>query len=76
MSSYASGKAKLFAENFSKSTNLDDSVISLAGFRSETNLKLHRIPGTLKILNKIITDLESSKAFGAAFFPSDGSKEM
>ena len=38
--SSASDKAKLFAENFSKNSNLDDSAISLPFFPSRTNLKL------------------------------------
>ena len=41
--SSASGKAKLFAENLSKNSNLDDSGISLPIFPSRTNLKLHNI---------------------------------
>ena len=39
----ASDKAKLFAQNFSKTSNLDDSDISLPVFHSRTNLKLHNI---------------------------------
>ena len=39
----ASEKAKLFGENFSKNSNLDDSCISLPIFPSRTNLKLHNI---------------------------------
>ena len=39
--SSASDKAKLFAKNFSKNSNLDDSGISLPVFPSRTNLKLH-----------------------------------
>ena len=41
--SSASDKAKLFAETFSKITNLDDSGISLPIFLSRTNLKLNNI---------------------------------
>ena len=41
--SSASDKAKLVAKNFSKSSNLDDSIISLPMFASRTNLKLHNI---------------------------------
>ena len=41
--SSASVKAKLFAENFSKKSNLDDSGISLLVFPSRTNLKLHNM---------------------------------
>ena len=37
--SSASDKAKLFAENFSKNSNFDDSDISLSDFPSRTNLK-------------------------------------
>ena len=41
--SSASDKAKLFAENFSKNSNLDESGISLPVFPSKTNLKLHNL---------------------------------
>ena len=40
--SSASDKAKLFTENFSKNSNLDDSGISLPDFPSRTNLRLPR----------------------------------
>ena len=39
----ASDKTELFAENFSKNSNLDDSGIALPVFPSRTNLKLHNI---------------------------------
>ena len=38
-----SDKAKLFAENFSLNSSLDDSGVSLPVFPSRTNLKLHNI---------------------------------
>ena len=41
--SSASDKAKLFAENFSLNSNLDDLGVSLPVFPSRTNLKLHNI---------------------------------
>ena len=41
--SSASDKAKVFAKNFSKISNLDDSGISVPVFPSRTNLKLHNI---------------------------------
>ena len=41
--SFAPDKAKLYAENFSMISNLDDSGISLPVFPSRTNLKLHNI---------------------------------
>ena len=47
--SSASDKAKLFAENFSKNSNLDDSGISLPVFPSRTNLKLHNLEHDFKI---------------------------
>ena len=60
----ASDKANLFAENFSKNSNLDDSGISLPVFPSRTNLKLHNISVTPKMVKKVITNLDSSKASG------------
>ena len=62
--SSAPDKAKLFAKNFSKNSNLDDSGISLPIFPSRTNLKLHNISVTPKIVKKVITNLDSSKASG------------
>ena len=55
--SSASDKAKLFAKNFSKNSNLDDSSISLPVFPSRTNLKLHNISITPKIIKKVIMNL-------------------
>ena len=60
----ASDKAKLFAENFSKNSNLDDSGISLPVFPSRTNLKLHNISVTCKMVKKVIMNLDLSKASG------------
>ena len=51
--SSASDKAKLFAENFSMNSNLDDSGISLPVFPSRTNLKLHNISVTPKMVRKV-----------------------
>ena len=56
--SSASDKAKFFAENFSKNSNLDDSGISLPVFPSRTNLKLHNISVTPKMVKKVITNLD------------------
>ena len=58
----ASNKAKLFAKNFSKNSNLNDSGISLPIFPSRTNQKLHNISVTLSVVKKVITNLDSSKA--------------
>ena len=65
----ASGRAKLFAENFSKNSNRDDSGISLLVFPSRTNLNLHNIPVTPKTVKKVITDLDLSKASGPDYIP-------
>ena len=60
----ASDKAKLFAENFSEYSNLDDSAISLPVFPTRNNLKLHNISATLKIVKKITMNLDLSDASG------------
>ena len=74
MLSSASEKAKLFAENFSKNSNLDDSGISLPVFISTTNLKLHNISVTFKMVKKmvimVIMNLDLSKASGPDFIPN------
>ena len=62
--SSASDKAKLFTENFSKNSNLDDSSISLPVFLSKTNLKLHNISVTPKMVKKVIMNLDLSKPSG------------
>ena len=67
--SSASKKAKLFAENFSKNSNLDDSGISLPVFPSRTNLKLHNISVTPKMVKKVIMNLDLSKASGPDCIP-------
>ena len=69
VSSSASDKAKLFAKNFSKNSNLDDSGISLPVFPSRTNLKLHNISITPKMVKKVITNLDSSKVSGPGCIP-------
>ena len=61
--SSASDKAKWFAKNFSNSSNLDDLGISLPVFPSRTNLKLN-ISINPKMVKKVITNLDSSKASG------------
>ena len=63
--SSASDKAsELFTESFSKNFNLDDSGISLPVFSSTTNLKLHNISVTPTMVNKVIMNLDLSKASG------------
>ena len=67
--SSTSDKAKLFAENFSKNSNLDDLGISLPVFLSRTNLKLHNISVTPKMVKKVIMNLDLSKASGPDCIP-------
>ena len=69
MLSSASDKAKLFAENFSMNSNLDDSDISLPVFPSRTNLKLHNISVTPKMVRKVVMNLDLSKASGPNCIP-------
>ena len=64
-----SNKAKLYAKNFSKKSNLDDSGISLPVFPSRTNLKLHNISITPKMVKKVITNLDLSKTSCPDCFP-------
>ena len=64
MLSSASDKAKLFAENFWKNSNLDGSGISLHVFASRTNLKLHNIFVSPKMVKKVKMNLDLSKASG------------
>ena len=54
----------MFAKNLSKNSNLDDYGISLPVFISGTNLKLNNISITLKMLKKVIMNLDSSKVPG------------
>ena len=65
----ASDKAKLFAENFSLNSNLNDSRVSLPVFPSRTNLKLHNISVTPKMVRKVIMNLDLSKASGPDCIP-------
>ena len=67
--SSSSDEAKKFAENFCKNSNFDDSGISLPVFPLRTNLKLHNISVILKIIKKVIMNLDLSKASGLDCIP-------
>ena len=67
--SSASDKAKSFAKIFFKKSNLYDSGISLPVFPSRNNLKLHNISITPKIVQKVITNLDSLKTSGPECIP-------
>ena len=62
-------KAKSFADNYSKNANLDDSDISLPLFLLRTNMKLHNISLTHKMIKKVIMNLDLSKASGSDCIP-------
>ena len=70
MLSSASDKAKLLAENFSKNSNVDESGISLLIFPSRTNLKLHNTSATPKMVEKVIMNLDLSRASGPDYIPA------
>ena len=67
--SSSSHKAKLFAKIFSVNSNLDDPGISLPVFPSRTNLKLHNISVTPKMVRKVVMNLDLSKASGPDCIP-------
>ena len=67
--SSASTKTKLFAENFSMNSNLDDSGISLPVYPSRTNMKLHNIYVTPKMVGKVVMNVDLSKASGPNCIP-------
>ena len=67
--SFVCDKTKLFAENFFKNSNLDNSGISLPVFPSRTSLKLYDISATLKMVKKVIIDLDLSWAPGPDCIP-------
>ena len=67
--SSASDKDKLFAENFFKNSNLDDSGISLTVFPSRTNLKMLNFSVTPKMVKKVIMNLSLSNATGPDCLP-------
>ena len=65
----ASDKAKMFAENFSKNFNLNDSGVTLPDFPSRINLKLHNISVSPKMVNKVIMNLDLLKTPGPDCIP-------
>ena len=60
--SSTSDKAKLFTRDLSKNSNLDDSGISLPVFPSGSNLELHSISVTRKMVKKVAMNFDLSKA--------------
>ena len=64
--SSAFNKAKLLAKDFSENSNLYDSGIffTVPVFPSRTNLKLHNVSVTAKLVQKVITSLDSSQVSG------------
>ena len=66
---YSMAQRCCLCENFLKNFNLDDSGISLPVFPSRTNLKLHNISVTLKMVKKVTMNLDLSKASGPDYIP-------
>ena len=62
-------KQNYLPKTFPRTQELDDSGISLPVFPSRTNLKLHNISITPKMVKKVITNLDSSKAPGPDCIP-------
>ena len=56
-------------QNFSDNSNLDDSVIFLPVFPFRTNLKLHNISVTPKMVKKVIMNLDLPKVPGPDCIP-------
>ena len=67
--SSASDRAKLFAINFSRNSNLDDSSIFLPVFPTRSNLQLHNIFVISEMVKKVIINPDLSKAFGPDCIP-------
>ena len=51
--SSAFNKSKVYAKSFSTNSNLDDSVIFFPAFPSSTDLKLHNIHVTTRLVKKV-----------------------
>ena len=51
-------------------------LIFLPAFASRTNLKLHNIFETLKMVRKVVMNLDLAKASGPDCVPVGGSKEL
>ena len=56
-------------DSFSFNSNLDDSGVSLPFFSSRTNLKLHNISVTPRMVRKVVMNLDLSKASGSDCIP-------
>ena len=67
--SSASDRSKLFAINFSRNSNLDDSSIFLPVFPTRSNLQLHNIFVISEMVKKVIINPDLSKAFGPDCIP-------
>ena len=65
----ASNKAKLFAKEFAKNSNFSNSGISLPVSPSRTDLNLHNISATPKMVKKVIMNTDLSKASGPNYIP-------
>ena len=69
MLSSASDTVKFFAKHFFKKSNLDDSGFSLPVLPYRTNLKMHNICVTRRMVKKVKMNLDSSKTTGPNCIP-------
>ena len=67
--SFAFDKEKIFTKTFTQKSNLNDSGILLLAFPSGTNLKLHNIHATPKVVKKVITNLICQRRLVLIVFP-------
>ena len=72
----ASDKAKFLAKCFSRNPNLDDSSNFLPLFLSRTNLRLHNISVTPKIINTFALPMISGPNFIPAVFLGNCEPEL
>ena len=61
--------AEVFSSESKVFSNLNDTGMSLPAFPSRTNVKLHNIPRIARLIKKVITNLNSSKASGLDCIP-------
>ena len=66
---YVPDEPKLFAEIFSRNSDIDKSGILLPVLLSRTNLKLHNISITPKIVENVITYRDLSRASDSDCIP-------
>ena len=72
----SSAADKKKAENFSKNSNLDDSSISSLAFLSRTNLEMHNILVSTKLVKKILDNLDFFKGVCSWLYSTGDYKQV